>query len=154
RYLHLDLPLALDAATELLQAFGESRRRVLGPARDWTQPPDEGAHLELPVLQLVLHFLEPLASLVGTTIEQPPCGEELQRAAGGGLEQAVMDVARHAKPFVDGSGQPQTAQEVDAVEPRDSEPGNHVAKNQIVQPHRRLVEREEAATNQFAVETP
>ena len=65
-----------------------------------------------------------------------------------------MDVARHAQAFVQRGGLPQPAQEIEAVEPRDGEPGDHVAENQVVDPHRPLVEGEQAAADKLAVEAP
>ena len=150
-----DLPLLLDTAAQFLEACVEPRhRKIRRLLRERAEAPDERTHLELAVLELILHICEALTRAIRIAVEQSPRRDELQGTSRGRLEQAVVDVARHAKALFQRRRFAEPPQQVKAVEPRHREPCDDLAENQIVDPHGSLVQREKPTPDKLAIQAP
>src|SRR6478672_6819161 len=152
---HTDLPLLLDTAAQFLEACVEPRhRKIQRLLRERAEAPDERTHLELAVLELILHVCQALPRAIRIAVEQSPGRDELQGASRGRLEQAVVDVARHAETLFQRRRLAEPPQQVKAVEPRHREPCYDFSENQIVDPHGSLVQREKPPPDKLAVQAP
>ena len=111
-------PLPLDPAAQLLEPFVErGDRRIARLLAERPQPPDERAHLELAVLELILDLLESLRARLGIPVEEPSRRDQLQRAARSGLQETIVNVPRQAQPLFKGRALAEAPEQIQAVEP-------------------------------------
>ena len=105
-------------------------------------------------LELLLYVLEPVFTGGGVTLQQPPGGQQLQRRASLRLQETVVKISGHAHALLERPGLLQPTQQVQSVEAICGESSDELAHRQLVERQRGLVEAEQAAAHQFAVERP
>ena len=106
------------------------------------------------MLELLLNFVEPLLTGGRVALEQPTRCQQVQRCAGLRLQEAVVKVTRHAHAFLERPGILKATQQVESVEARCREARHELAHGQLVERRSWLIEAEDAAADQLAVERP